>query len=300
MGNDTRSSGDGHEIARHEVAAWVRAQRVPPITKLVLLLVFDRAGELEDGRWAAWPKLATLAHEAGLGSVATVRKHLAALESLGLIEREARYGHAGRQTTNRIVLLVQGAPTGAGTPPQGTPPGAGQGAPTGAGHSVEAPGEAPGVERGSARASNGDDPRNRLPDDFPEHLKPHARAVYRILRAIAEQHPTAGVVWPLSVGKAIATHPRHPLVGVAHELDGWAVDPPRPIRDVVATYRTFLDRRRELAAAEALADDGTPTNAPRGAPAGVHPIRGGRYDEATRAKDAAALARLSERMGVGQ
>jgi hypothetical protein len=118
------------------------------------------------------------------------------------------------------------------------------------------------------------DPRTQLPEGFPEQLRPHAIAVYRILRAIAEQHPTAGPVWPLSVGKAIAAHPRHPLVAVAHELDGWAVDPPRPIRDVVGTYRTFLSKRRELAATEALAEDGTPTNARQGPPAGVTPIRG--------------------------
>jgi hypothetical protein len=94
---------------RGAVAEWVRTRNVPSLSKLVLLLVFDRAGEQEDGRWCAWPSLQTLADEAGIGSIATVRKHLAALEAAGIISREARHVGSGRQTSSRIVLLF--APT---------------------------------------------------------------------------------------------------------------------------------------------------------------------------------------------
>ncbi len=81
----------------------------------------------------------------------------------------------------------------------------------------------------------------------------------RILKAVAADHPTAKAVWPREVGLVIMAFPRRPLVAAAHELARWAVDPPRPIRDVAATYRTFLKGERDLESTERLAADGTPT-----------------------------------------
>ncbi len=91
---------------RHEVAGWVRAQRLPSHEKLTLLLLFEYAGPQEDGRWACWPSMETLAQEAGAASIATVRRHIASMESQGIVEREARQTSRGRTTTNRVVLLV--------------------------------------------------------------------------------------------------------------------------------------------------------------------------------------------------
>lgn len=122
-----------------------------------------------------------------------------------------------------------------------------------------------------------EDARAKPPPDFPDELRPHAREVMRILVAVAEQHGCRKV-WPLAVGRAIMAKPRHPLVEVAHDLAGWSVDPPHPITDVVATYRTFLKRARELEATERLSEDGTPCAAPKGSPGNVTPIRSGRYD----------------------
>ncbi len=120
------------------------------------------------------------------------------------------------------------------------------------------------------------DLRDQVPDDFPDELRPHAREVMRVLRAIAADHPTAKAVWPREVALAVMAYPRHPLVQTAHALAGWAVDPPRPIKDVASTYRTFLKRERALGGTERLADDGS-VSTDRGAPlASVHSLHGRR------------------------
>lgn len=119
---------------RGAVAEWVRTRKVPPLSKLVLLLVFDRAGEQEDGRWCAWPSLQTIADEAGIGSIATIRKHLATLESEGIITREPRHVGSGRQTSSRIVLLYVAATHSGGS---GYAGGSGGPAPAGAGDPLQ-------------------------------------------------------------------------------------------------------------------------------------------------------------------
>lgn len=135
-------------------------------------------------------------------------------------------------------------------------------------------------ERESARAREREDPRMKAPADFPDALRPHAREVYRVLCSVAEQHHTKKV-WPLAVGRVVMAHPRHPLVATAHALAAWAVDPDRPVKDVVSTYRTFLGRRTELASTEFLAEDGTPGQVLGSGrlPDGVTPIRRDRVAE---------------------
>lgn len=241
-------------MRRDQVASWVREQHVAPITKLVLLLIFDRCGEQQDGRWAAWPKLQTLADDAGIASVATIRKHIVALEDAGIVEREARYGHRG-QTSSLIVLNVPDRPLPRErATPQPTPTGAGRPLPPE--RAIEGkPQLKHQMEEGDAPA----DARESLPEGFPAELRPHVIAVYRLLTPIAEAH-NARRVWPQALGRLVLANRNKPLVAVAHELSVWSVDPPRPIKDVVATYATFLGKARTLQGVERLADDGAPSN----------------------------------------
>ncbi len=128
----------------------------------------------------------------------------------------------------------------------------------------------------SLKKESAPDARDQIPNDFPDELRPHAREVMRILRAVAEQHG-ARKVWPQKVALVVMAHPRHALVATAHDLAAWAVDAKRPIKDVVATYSTFLKRDGELAARERLAEDGTPCTAPAPSRNGnVHPITAAR------------------------
>jgi hypothetical protein len=81
----------------------------------------------------------------------------------------------------------------------------------------------------------------RLPDDFPEELVNHARVVYKVLRDVAKQHD-AREVTPRGVGLAMLGHPGRRYVETAYKMASWAAAPPRPILDVVATYRSFLEK----------------------------------------------------------
>jgi hypothetical protein len=256
-------------MRRDEVARWVRTRPVPPLSKLVLMLLFDRAGEQEDGRWACWPSLGELASDAGISSAATVRKHLAALEAEGIIDREARFTRRGGQTTSRIVLCAPRA-DGSGAPAPGDD----------GPHSDERPPPLPGERptplkpqgspsEATAREAR-EQAREQVPDDFPDELRPHARAVYRVLRSVAEAH-AARAVTPQALGHLMAAPQRRhkPFIRAAHDFAAWAVDPPRPIRDVVASYRTWIDRERDLATVEPLQAP-TPGST---TPAGVTPLR---------------------------
>jgi hypothetical protein len=232
-------------IPRHEVAGWVRAQRLPPATKLVLMLAFDHAGPQEDGRWVAWVGNPKIAEEAGFAEGAngsrTVRRHLADMEEAGLIEREERTRANGSRTTNRIVFLVPSDPgvRGGRAPESGGP------------RTVESGPEAVGSKPNSKPHSSKERAREKakqLPDDFPDALKPHARKVFAILRDVAEQHG-AKEVTPRGVGLAIQGHPGRRFVATAYELASWAQNR-RTIKDAVATYRTFLDRADVYAGVE--------------------------------------------------
>lgn len=258
-------------LTRHVVAEWVRAQRTAsPVAKLILQLAFDHAGPQEDGRWVAWIGNKTLAWEAclaeGPNGARTVRRHLADLEDAGIIEREERTRGNGSQTTNRIVLRVpadwpiRGGRTdesgggGLTSPPQKPQ----EEAPTG---SPKPP---------AARARN-----DEIPDGFPAHLRPHARIVMATLREAAVERGAQDVT-VRAVGRAVMDFPRKPLVATATELRAWLLDGAgrnRQCVDVVRRYRDWLRKEPDLAAAERLADDGTPTTdiAVRGT--NVHPIR---------------------------
>ncbi len=94
--------------SKHVVGEWIRTLRLKPGEKLVLMLVYDRAGVDDEDRWTAFPGCSTLAEESGF-TPNSVRNILARLEDQGVIEREHRRRRNGSRTSNRIVLLVPGA-----------------------------------------------------------------------------------------------------------------------------------------------------------------------------------------------
>jgi hypothetical protein len=229
-----------------------------------------------------------------------VREHLPTLAAEGHVSRFRRHRQDGSRTTDLIVLnlprehpldlssysgILGDLEVGDREPSGGFSPGglpaktrrpSGENPPP-----VNQPLEKTPVERERASAPESvTDPRMKAPADFADVLRPHAREVYRVLCSVAEQHH-AKKVWPLAVGRVVMAHPRHPLVATAHALAAWAVDPDRPVKDVVSTYRTFLGRRSELAATEFLAADGTPgqVNGNGRLPDGVTPIRRDRAAE---------------------
>lgn len=128
---------------------------------------------------------------------------------------------------------------------------------TGGGGSGDAGGVAlvppePSIEplKGTGDAAR-EDVTSSIPEDFPDELRPHARLVLPVLRAVAVQH-NAREVKPLALGRVMMARPRKPFVKAAHDFASWAADPPRPIKDVVASYRRWLDNERDLQAVERL------------------------------------------------
>lgn len=212
---------------------------------------------------------------------ATIATHLKALVDAGLIARRPQFRFDRGRRGDEYLLLAPGItewPDGApldtpprvretegGTPVSDTPPSVRE----------TAPQEHPlGNDHASKPNEGARDARDYPPDGFPEELKPHARAVVRMLRGVAADHG-AKKVWPKAVCLAIMANPHKPVVATAHEMVGWAVDPPRKIVDVVATYRTFLKKAPTLEAIERIDEgDGStpavpadPTTRP-GGPAG--------------------------------
>jgi hypothetical protein len=225
-----------------------------------------------------------LANEARGGSTAVSRKELGdragcsrelvsdlgpLLVDAGVVEIVERH-HGAQRLENEWVVVEPEVPTPV---PARHDPRAAQ-----AQQSLE--GEEEGKGTRERASSEKPDPRESVPDDFPPELRPHAREVMRVLVSVAEQH-NARKVWPLAVARVVAAHPRHPLVGTAHALAAWAVDPPRPIKDVVGTYRTFLARERELATVERLAADGTSSPGTGLHPPGVVPLHAVRRESAS-------------------
>jgi hypothetical protein len=216
----------------------------------------------------AYPALDTLASY-GACDRATARRNVRKLEAAGLITLEG-CGPVGQHRW-RLAMTTPPAPTGtddtAATDGMagGMTPAPEVGG-TGAIQTVNNRPKAKGNAQARAREL-----ADQIPADFPNELRPHARAVMRVLRSVAVQHQ-AREVTALGVARVCMAYPRHPLVETAHALAAWAADPPRPIRDVVGTYRSFLKRERALACTERLAD-GLPATAPAPLPGGVVPLR---------------------------
>lgn len=118
-----------------------------------------------------------------------------------------------------------------------------------------------------------------------------------LLIEVAKDH-NAKEVSSLALGRLMMKQPRKPFVATAYDLSTWAADPPRPIKDVVATYRTFLDRTSPLAATERLDDEGHPWEAPRnGNGNGMNGIRRNPNSQPVGAFREAARQLVAEREG---
>ena len=129
-----------------------------------------------------------------------------------------------------------------------------------------------------------DEPRasaaDRIPDDFPDDLRPHARSVMRVLREMAEHHG-AKEVTARAVALVVMANRQKPLVAEAYALASWAADSGHDIRDVVGRYRTWLKRADTLAGVERLDEQGLPcVPGPRGVVGG----RGRRPDAMDQAR----------------
>lgn len=111
---------------------------------------------------------------------------------------------------------------------------------------------------GAARSASKGVDADELPDGLTPEQRVAALAVQAELeRTHAESCPSAKPPTLRQTGKAVAAHPTVDHLAVAAELDHWAVQPSRTIRDLAGTYRTFVKRRaaddeRALAADERI------------------------------------------------
>jgi biotin operon repressor len=232
-----------------------------PVAVATYMTLLELANEDRTDRVAVTQK--ELTQRVGAGRT-SVQQALADLQDAGVLIVRERH-HGGARLENEYVVIEPDQAVSDTAPPPATR--ATPRSPDGQGSLATRAGVARPAGSGPLKGEEGTkkeeearaDPRDQPPEDFPDELKPHARIVMATLRRIAAQH-NAPKVWPLAVGRAVMQHPRHPLVKVANAFELWAVSPPRPIKDVVATYRTFLEREHELQSTERLAADGIPLN----------------------------------------
>jgi DNA-binding Lrp family transcriptional regulator len=238
-----------------EVISWVfrHSPESTPGRRLVLIVLADKADH--DGT-GAYPSVATIAREARM-SERGVRYALRALEESGQIERRGLHPVYG---TNEYAVNM-GQPVQGGKPTQeGGQTDADQVSQIAPEPSLEPSGTVKREERARAKA-------DEVPDDFPENLRPHARIVYPLLRDVAEQH-NARPVTARAVALTIMGNPGRRYVSEAHAFAAWAQAPPRPVKDVVGSYRTWLKRAEQFAGVEPLSEA-----SPNGLPANVAPLR---------------------------
>jgi hypothetical protein len=211
-----------------------------------------------------------------------VREHLPKLAEEGYVSRFRRHRLNGSRTTDLIVLnmpritpfdpsiydgIVGDLEPGDRTPSGGNPPGGlaadSRQASGGNPPPLNQPRNQPPIEqeeRAGERASGSGkktEDMDAVPADFPVEMLPHLRGVVRVLRQVAADQQGARAVSAKAVARVIEPRPRKPLVKAAHDLAAWAADR-RDLRDVVATYRNWLDNPRTptLAALERVTDRG--------------------------------------------
>lgn len=93
-------------MTTYSVMEWARTVDLPAAQKALLFALASRA----DASGCCFPSQARLAKEAGMGE-RSVRRHLAAFEEAGLIERRARMRGEGRGRTSDTIRLLY-RPTG--------------------------------------------------------------------------------------------------------------------------------------------------------------------------------------------
>lgn len=135
---------------------------------------------------------------------------------------------------------------------------------------AKVPDEQMALSTGDPRKTPPRGPQDEVPPDFPNALRPHARRVWKVLMDVAEfkgaKRPTAR-----ALGHVVMARPYRPLVRSAHDFAAHWEGTNRPMRDVVAAYRNWLDRTDDLAATEPIWWEAG--YRPDTLPAGVTPIR---------------------------
>lgn len=276
------------------VAIRERIPRRRPVAVSTYMALLEFANEARADRAAVTQR--EIVERVGAGRT-SVQQALEDLRDAGLlVVNERRHGGARLENEYVVIEPDQELPDTAPSPAtRATPPPAtqatvarhtGEGRPPHGQLTQEGEKEEKERERKDARP----DPREQVPDGFPDEVRPHARIVMATLKRVAAAHPQARKVWPEAVGRVVMNHPRRPLVKVAQALEVWAIDPPRPILDVVATYRTFLERERDLEATEALAPDGVPLNGT---------ASGGRHSAAEPSTGSATLRNMAADIRAG-
>lgn len=254
---------------------WAYETQTGSPTKKALLMALALQGAAEFGRVEVTLALLSQWVEIGISSIS---RNLRELEAQGLIAiREQHHLNGGRRMNEYLLLAPwvsawpdgspartpfvnhEGPPSNPLAPPPQTPLGEAGSTGLWAGSEATAGSSSAGLTTKSSKEDRARTIANSRPDGFPEELRPHARVVMRVLIEIAEQH-NAREVTARGVGLAIMGNPQRAYVKEAFALASWAQAPPRPIRDVVGTYRTWLGRSERIAGVEHI--DGQATSEP--------------------------------------
>lgn len=123
--------------------------------------------------------------------------------------------------------------------------------------SLDRPGTVDGVRDREGVSEEPQTEGSTLPEGFPEELKPHIRAVYRILKSLAERHRSKAVT-PTALANVVMARQHKPLVKAAYDCAAYWDDRKQPLKDTIAAYRNWLDRTDDLATIEPLDEKGSP------------------------------------------
>lgn len=226
-----------------EAVTWALSVPVSGNAKIVLLGLANHAHP--DGS-EAYPTLRTLA-KYGNCDKSTVRRNLRKLVADGLLMEDG-LGPQG-QGKYRLPMGLQNATSQKATGVATGDEGGGIGYPEG----VAAVQPEPSIRTVLTTTQKKERARERaqsIPDTFPDALRPHLLRVLPVLSDVAVQH-NAREVTPRGVALAIEGAPGRRYVAVAYELASWAQSG-RVVKDVVATYRTFLSKADIAAGVESL------------------------------------------------
>jgi hypothetical protein len=249
-----------------EAFSWALKVPVGGNAKVVLLGLANHAHP--DGT-EAYPALDTLAEYAHCDR-STARRNVRKLVADGWAIEDG-HGPKGQMKYRLPLDRTADSKTPPGAEREGVasaPAGGGTGDAKGVAPMPPEPSLEPSTEPSrSARARA--DKKDEVPSDFPDELRPHAREVMRVLRTVADHH-NARQVAARPLAMVLAGHRTHQLVLEAHNWASWALDKPQGgVRNCVASYRNWLDKRPSMSSVERLgAADATGALATN-----VHPIR---------------------------
>jgi hypothetical protein len=181
-------------------------------------------------------------------SRSTVQRALSDLADAGVVEVVERV-HAGARVENEYVVVE---PAISDTPASDT----GGGRPQGTQLTQDVLQEGPSAKASGSGESARATANNEVPEDFPDELRPHARAVMRVLLSVAEHH-NAEKPSVRALAHVIMARPHHPLVEAAHDFAAWAMTASRR-KNVVSGYRNWLAKTSELAGVERLPGEAGP------------------------------------------